>query len=135
MLQYDVGTKTWDFVLWDFDIEASNAVLSADEQYVILVGPPWNYVYNAPEEISRRNHICGLDIRNHSEYTPFEYPFDVGVGYNAFVARSRWKKQVLLTYGWLRRLISSKVMGEKAICRDVVNLVNEYYCIEMIHGS
>ena len=143
VLEYDVATKTWAFVLEDVGIEASNAVLTADEQYVILIGPPWNYsdylpfdTYSdpvRPRHDSGRNHICGLDIRDDSEYIPFEYPFDVGLEYNQFIAISRWKKQVVLMSGWLRNLFSSKVMDATTIWWDVVHLVNEYYCCPEIH--
>ena len=123
MWRFDITTSTWEHienVRGDYT-ETDRAVLTSDEQHVIIVCD---------------NRIDVLDIRDENNYK-VTGSMKLPLGFSDLLAypilmKRRETEVIALTSGWFRKLFHSE--DHPAACPlDILKLIDQFVCKEMLH--
>ena len=115
-----VATSKWEQIEVDGEFRGHQAVLSSDQQSVIIVGMLKMYI---------------LDIQNEDKYTVIQsigLPRPSGYLYPV-VVKNQETNVVLLTSAWFRKSFSS-TQHEQVVCPlDILKLIDQFVCQEWLH--
>lgn len=115
-----VDTSKWEQIEVDGEFRGHQAVLSSDEQSVIIVGMLKMYI---------------LDIRDEDNYKVRQsigLPRPSGYLYPVLV-KNQETKVILLTSAWFRKSFSS-TQHEQVVCPlDILKLIDQFVCQEWLH--
>ena len=126
MWRFDIATSTWKHIFDDeskeYRYSNTHAVLTSDEQNVIIV---------------RWNRIEILNIQDENDYkvtASMEIPHgnEYWTGYPVLM-KCRATEVFMLTSGWFRKLFKSKDDGAVACPLDILKLIDQFVCEQMLH--
>ena len=123
MWRFDIATSTWTHIVnVEEDYTQTPAVLTSDEQNVIIVESDWIEI---------------LDIQNDNDYQvvgSMKLPNEFR---NAFaypvLTKHRETEVIALTSGWFRKLFNTKRYGHSTCSLDILKLIAQFVCDEMLH--
>ena len=128
MWRFDIATSTWKHIEnVTRDYSETHAVLTSDQQNVIIVG---------------KNRIDILDIQDENDYKiTRSMTLEFGYSYTAafpVLMKRRETDVVALTSGWFRKQFSSnndrRLNDGLAACPlDILKLIDKFVCTQMLH--
>ena len=126
MWRFDIATSKWTHVeTVEDDYHSTDAVLTSDEQHVIIV---CGYRIDVLDIRDENDYKITGSMKLTKEFSDGEYH---GFTYPVLMKR-RETEVIALTSGWFRKLFHSE--DHPAACPlDVLKLVDQFVCKEMLH--